>query len=265
MEIEAAAWEAFPEQAEVRSLALPSVRVTAGTGETGSRFGGLPWADDRSEWPRTDDGRPLCLVGLLDCDQVNGWLGGEPLPPGLLLNFFFDADEQETWGMSPQDAHYWRIVAADKAQAAPMVAPDGVTVFPAQALDGQPVLTIPHPWEPCIRQRWAEDSAPATAYFKLWDTDPAHHRVFGWPELSQGPMQRDCQLVTGGFDLFEPIDEADPRVLELEQGAEDWRLLWQIDSTDDWMWGDMGKLYFWIRRQDLAAGRFDRVWALIQG
>jgi uncharacterized protein YwqG len=43
-------------------------------------------------------------------------------------------------------------------------------------------------------------------------------------------------------------------------------LLLQLDSDRDlgWQWGDMGLLYFWIPDEDLAAGRFDRVWTILQ-
>ena len=47
----------------------------------------------------------------------------------------------------------------------------------------------------------------------------------------------------------------------LEAGADDWRLLLQVNSDDyaGWMWGDVGRVYFWIRRQDFATGDSDRV------
>jgi len=251
--------------AEVRELALPAVRVTPGaTGEPdgkASRFGGLPLGGPGFAWPRADDGRPLCLVGHLDCDQVNRWLGAETLPPGTLLGFFYDVDEQATWGMTPGDEQYWRVVAADRDHAAPAVAPEDATVLPAQVLDGRRVTTIPHPWEPVIKEFWARSSTP-----ELWpDAEDPEHRILGWPNLQQGPMQEDCQLVAGGVDLFGSVDHRDPRVVELAKGSDEWLLLWQIDTDEDWMWGDMGMLYFWIRRPDLAAGRFDRVWMLIQG
>lgn len=43
-------------------------------------------------------------------------------------------------------------------------------------------------------------------------------------------------------------------------------LLLQLDSDQDanLMWGDAGLLYFWIRTEDLVAGRFDRVWMTLQ-
>lgn len=44
-------------------------------------------------------------------------------------------------------------------------------------------------------------------------------------------------------------------------------MLLQLDSDEEnaeLMWGDSGCVYFWIRKQDLAARRFDRCWAILQ-
>lgn len=30
------------------------------------------------------------------------------------------------------------------------------------------------------------------------------------------------------------------------------------------MWGDLGRLYFWIRDDDLAARRFEKAWLILQ-
>jgi uncharacterized protein YwqG len=32
----------------------------------------------------------------------------------------------------------------------------------------------------------------------------------------------------------------------------------------EWMWGDRGMLYFYIKRQDLAARRFENAWFSLQ-
>ncbi|MCR8632194.1 YwqG family protein [Paenibacillus radicis (ex Xue et al. 2023)] len=42
-----------------------------------------------------------------------------------------------------------------------------------------------------------------------------------------------------------PISEGE----ELEKGVSDWKLLLQIDSEEEigMMWGDAGRIYFWIR------------------
>lgn len=57
---------------------------------------------------------------------------------------------------------------------------------------------------------------------------------------------------------------SDPAVLAR---ADHWNLLLQLDSDEagpGWMWGDVGRLCFWIRDEDLAARRFERVWMQLQ-
>jgi uncharacterized protein YwqG len=51
---------------------------------------------------------------------------------------------------------------------------------------------------------------------------------------------------------------------EWERQGERWRLLLQLDSDDAWMWGDCGRLYFWVHEADLARGDFSRAWMVLQ-
>jgi uncharacterized protein YwqG len=43
-------------------------------------------------------------------------------------------------------------------------------------------------------------------------------------------------------------------------------LLLQIDTDDDagMMWGDVGRLYFWVPRAELQERNFDAVWMVLQ-
>jgi uncharacterized protein YwqG len=79
-------------------------------------------------------------------------------------------------------------------------------------------------------------------------------------------MQLECQLANSGIYGGRPSDYQDPRVAALRAGAADWRLLLQVDSDDaaGMMWGDVGRIYYWIRAQDLAARRFDQAWLILQ-
>ena len=40
----------------------------------------------------------------------------------------------------------------------------------------------------------------------------------------------------------------------------------QLDYGENlgWCWGDAGVIYYWIPEVDLAAGRFGRVWLVLQ-
>jgi uncharacterized protein YwqG len=82
----------------------------------------------------------------------------------------------------------------------------------------------------------------------------------------QGDMQLEAQLVSNGLYCGNPSGYEDPRRETLEPGADEWVLLLQFDSDSriDVMWGDLGMLYFWIRKSDLAERRFDRTWMTVQ-
>ena len=79
-------------------------------------------------------------------------------------------------------------------------------------------------------------------------------------------MDLEAQLVSHGIYCGDPSGYQSPRAKELRAGAADWSLLFQIDSDEDgeMMWGDAGMLYFWIRREDAAQGKFDKTWVILQ-
>lgn len=67
-------------------------------------------------------------------------------------------------------------------------------------------------------------------------------------------MQLECQLASNGIYVGDSSGYNHPKRRALENGATDWQLLFQIDSDEKGlgtMWGDVGRVYFWIRQQDL--------------
>jgi len=52
----------------------------------------------------------------------------------------------------------------------------------------------------------------------------------------------------------------------LAPGADQWRMLLQIDSDENAMfeWGDCGQLFFWITEDALNRRAFDEVWMILQ-
>jgi hypothetical protein len=259
--------------ATVAGLALPSVRMypadACDADAAVTRFGGVPLVGKDFAWPVTNNGRPLTLVGQWHCDELNRWIGAAVLPAGRLLSFFFDLHEQAGWGLFPQDAQLWHVTVTDAATASPAEPPAGAVTVTARSVAGRRVLTMPNSDEPAITAIWPWASPASLTYEALWREEGPHqrHRAFGWPNLQQNPMQLECQMVANGIELTWKGNR-DPRVPGLRADAAGWRLLWQVD-TDlhglGWMWGDMGMLYFWIRGEDLAAGRFDRIWVRLQG
>ena len=82
----------------------------------------------------------------------------------------------------------------------------------------------------------------------------------------QGEMEVECQLVSNGIFCGLPEGYASEKANRLRSGAADWRLVLQLASDErlDFMWGDGGKIYVWMREQDIRARRFDRCQTILQ-
>ena len=93
-------------------------------------------------------------------------------------------------------------------------------------------------------------------------------KLLGWADVIQGNMTRECELVArrgyylGDPDGWERVTPRDRQ--ETEQWANrDWILLFQLGTveTDDFelMFGDCGRIYFYIHKDDLAARNFNMI------
>ena len=92
-------------------------------------------------------------------------------------------------------------------------------------------------------------------------------KLLGHPFTIQNPMQDECQIDFMGIE-WKALENPETKAA-VEAGMGDWMLLFQFDSIDvegyaDIMFCDCGALYFWIRKQDLAAGDFTHVYRCIQ-
>jgi uncharacterized protein YwqG len=212
---------------------------------------------DLSAMPRVDDTLPS-----------TGW-----------LYFFYDR-YCETWGYDPADRGSCRVIYLESDRSR------------LSRIEPPPDLDPEHIANPCRVEAAVEltlpDAVPeiefGTAAYDAYHAicedladrgvqEPTEwftiHRLLGHPQLVQNPMERECQFASNGIycgGASYQSHEAE-RIQRLEAGAADWRLLLQIDTDEDgpgWMWGDVGRIYFWVKQQDLAALRFTDVWLIFQ-
>ena len=95
-------------------------------------------------------------------------------------------------------------------------------------------------------------------------------QLLGWPDIIQNNMTLECELVSRGYYLggsWESVPQEERDALRTPS-VQDWRLLFQLDTVAsgdfELMFGDCGRIYFYIRREDLLARRFDRAWLVLQ-
>lgn len=262
----------------LQEFSAPSIAFAlepeSATGVGESKFGGAP--DLPKDFEVQSGPGPVDFLLQIDLAEVSALDQTELLPKSGLLSFFYDLKEQP-WGFDPKCLNGFRvhhIPAGVPLMRTPMRRPE--CVLGERRITFQKGLTLPHIGSMAYAQfdEIADlNDGEAEAYFAFShelecfgrQTDGNHH-LLGHSDNVQGDMQLEAQLVSNGLYCGNATGYKDPRRKALESGADDWMLLLQLDSdeTAGFMWGDSGMLYYWIRKQDLAASRFDRVWMTMQ-
>lgn len=244
-----------------------------------SRFGGTPDVTTDFVWPRHRE-RPLTFLAQLDLSTLHAApsLANELSASGWLL-FFYDVAETPM-GFDPLHQGGARVLYLDvpRAQLRRIEHPDVASAggpFEPCALHFTSRCELPD-WNDRILDPYRDPTDHALeeryravehALRKSTEVTPNHH-LLGHPQLVQGDIRGQCALVTQGIYCGDPSGFRDKRATALLQHASDeWVLLLQLDNDEteaDWLWGDQGRVYFLVRRDDLATKNFDRAWLVLQ-
>ncbi len=268
-----------PIKADLEKAIRPSIRMRTRRandqqiGRGVSKIGGIPDLPEKTAWPQWK-GFPLAFIAQVNMADVAGYDLAGALPQTGLLSFFYDA-RQETWGFDPQDRGSWRVLffEGDPSTLRRAEPPKNLPKecrFRQCQVTFSTELTLP-PWESIFMERLELTEKETNAYFDLLERTSGEadlvHRLLGHPNPIQGEMQLECQLTFHGVYTGNSSGYEDPQQAELEKGASNWQLLLQIDSDEEnagMMWGDGGRLYFWIRNDDLKKRDFENVWIVLQ-
>jgi uncharacterized protein YwqG len=237
-----------------------------------SRIGGKPGLPDAGLWPKYK-GKSMAFIAQLNLDEITERGKSDSLPAGGLLYVFYDA-EQFTGGYDPKDKGSWAVIYGDKVSDAtsptdyPPDLPEEAR-YKSVPVKLQSELSVPDPSDMLSDLSLSEKQRYEVIdiYGQFSEQGGPLHQLLGHPVPIQGnDMELECQLASHGVYVGDPKGYKDPRVKGLKAGASQWRLLLQIDSDDEaeMMWGDAGRLYFWITQDDLKNKRFENVWMISQ-
>ena len=249
-----------------------------------SKFGGRPAVPAGFVWPRFEaenyDGetanRPLSFLGQMNLEEIRTYDKEGLLPQKGLLLFFYE-QESMRWGFDPDDegcsrVYYFEDVSQLTEADFPLDMKDEYKVkeydLSFAAKDSYPGfeeldchLDVDCEW----------DDYDEAAEKKGYDQECERSKLFGYANLIQSEMLTECERTTRGLycgDAKSYRNTAEDVKADIDKAAADWVLLFQMASIqeDDYelMFGDVGNLYFYMRKQDLQARNFDRVWLVLQ-
>ncbi|MBQ8540299.1 MAG: DUF1963 domain-containing protein [Clostridia bacterium] len=248
-----------------------------------SKIGGKPFLPADFVWPQftsKDDNvkRPLSFFCQINLSDVAFYDKDNLLPKDGMLYFFYEC-ESFCWGFDPDDKGAARVFYYENTNGFSLIdfpndldesyqMPEIAVKFTAKSSypmyeEFNSLSDLNCEWE-------KYDNMLEKLGINL-DTDPYDHKLLGYADIIQGEMLSECERVTRGLysgtvESYQntPEDEA----CDIIEKAKDWTLLLQLGtiSTDDfeWMFGDCGMLYFYIKKQDLVAKNFDNVWFSLQ-
>ncbi len=191
-----------------------------------------------------------------------------------MLYFFYEAKEQK-WGFDPKDRGNWKVIYydGDSSKLHSIASPNNLpkeSHFRSCALTFTNEMDIPS-WLTSEREQLNLSEKEKDGYIDLLESirneGEIIHRLFGHPNQIQNDMKLECQLASNGLYMGNETGYKDPRRKILEKGASDWRLLFQIDTDEKELgtiWGDVGRVYYWIRQQELEERDFNNVWLALQ-
>lgn len=269
-----------------------STKISSDHEDSLSFFGGNPFLPADFQWPRytLDDDLPLAFLGQLNLADIASHDTENLLPQQGILSFFYEMDNME-WGYSPEMRDCFRVFYFPETG---LLAP---AAFP-QDLDEDYQLPRAPVSFTCRKSlpSWEEYAdlvtEPLDPQVLVDGTDSIYNRVcqellgynrkdgnkckfLGYADVIQDSMQMECQLVSAGFETGNgpvPLDEGQRQ--QMKEASKDWILLFQMDSLPEGffpqneefelVFGDYGRLYFYIRREDLAVRRFDGCQLIMQ-
>jgi uncharacterized protein YwqG len=211
--------------------------------------------------------KSLSFIAQINLTEVSPIDKENLLPKTGLLYFFYSA-EQEAWGYDYKDQNKFKVIywngdfAELKRRDFPSDLPEYSCYKPCSvALKSEVSL-------PSFDHEIYEDFAPEEddIFWGKINDDENINKLLGYSDNIQNAMELECELVTNGIYYGNSSGYNDPRAKMLEPNAKNWRLLLQIDSNDEngMMWGDVGRIYFWIKKDDLLNKEFDKSWIILQ-
>ena len=250
----------------------------------GTRFGGNPDVPKDFKWPyfETDTPfdkiikpRPLAFLAQFNLSEVSEFDTEGLLPKSGTLAFFYEVASMR-WGYEKEDEGCARVYwFRNPEDLSPAEFPEDLAAeyrFPALNIALKSEKTYPDSEDYYLDRDDYSDTIDAfkRAQSSVDDSDN-WSKLLGWADIVQGNITSDCERIARGYtsdEVWNSDDFSKAELEEIEKHASEWTLLFQLDSFYSGDFGlsfvDAGRIYFYIREEDLRLRRFDKAWLILQ-
>lgn len=235
-----------------------------------SKIGGSPDLPKDFEWFKFKE-NPMSFLAQINLSEISDYDIDNKLPNKGILYFFYDS-EQNVWGFDPKDKAGSKVFFydGDVSELERKEKPnnlDEYSYFNSCSLNFKSSTNMLD-YQSSLMDDFTLEDEEETNYEDLIEElyEDEIFKLLGHSNNVQGGMELECELVTNGIYCGGPEGYQNPKRKKLEGNKGLWNLLFQMDSSDDIgaMWGDCGRIYYWIRENDLIERKFENSWAVLQ-
>ena len=203
-----------------------------------TKIGGQPDLPQDISWPEWR-GAPLNFLAQIRLADIAEYDPGE-LPHEGMLWFFFD---YTNWGKPERES--------EGSLATVLYVPEGVAL---QRMLWPETLRLRERYTPLAMTSFSRElTAPGFESPFIKQFGYTEDLLYGYLENSWHSLAKEARILGGTAAFTDEIQRVD------------WRLLLQVDSDENGMtWGDVGRIYYGLPRQALAARDFSQTLAELQ-
>ena len=246
-----------------------------------SKFGGNPDVPIDFEWfyysgedfSGVTKKRPLSFLSQINCEEINKYDEDSLLPPKGILYFFYELSTM-TGGFDPKDKGSARVYYFDGDVTELMR-----TNYPNDMEDDFKLPEIQLGFSknydlPCYEEctelydyeDW--DHYEQVKSIKGPENEETISKLLGYADLIQGGMLLECEQVTNGIYCGGTSEITPEELKKFKENCDQWQLLFQLDTVTtnefELMFGDCGRIYYYIKKEDLKKCKFDDCWLIGQ-
>ncbi|MGD9580836.1 MAG: YwqG family protein [Vampirovibrionia bacterium] len=233
-----------------------------------SKIGGQPDLPENFSWPYREK-RPLSFLAQINLNDTKDLDIEKLLPESGMLYFFYDTEEMP-WGINKKDKSSWKIYYIKEIDNLIKTHhPDYKNndyYYEACKVIFNNYLSLPG-YENISFDRSIKLNDEDEESYIEYIIDPLKQNTYtcllGYPiTIQNDEMEIECAKI----NLETKPSKSKEYKKEIQKASKEWILLFQLDSETNakMMWGDCGKLYFWIKKEELKNKNFDNVWMILQ-
>lgn len=211
--------------------------------------------------------KPLSFIAQINLSEVSPFDQDGLLPQTGILYFFYTSD-QDAWGYSHKDKNRFKIIYwdGDFSELRRIDFPKDLPVysrFNPCSVDVKSEISLPSHEHEIYNS--LSDVDKDIFWEKIKGDDELINKLLGYSDNIQDEMEIDCERLYNwpGNNI---VNYNAKKAAIFRSEAAKWRLLLQIDSdeTSEMMWGDCGRLYFWVKKEAMLNKQFDKTWFFLQ-